>query len=90
MSCFVGSFPNQRPIHTGTLPAGSWGLCKIKSAARSATMIVGALRLPLGIVRNIEKDQQLTQVFQYRERDTSESKTAITSLSAPILQVQDG
>ena len=60
----TGARSRCRMRHSGSLHTGAsiciGSLPKIRSAARSATMIVGALRLPLGMVGNIDESTMRT------------------------------
>ncbi len=77
-----------RAMVTGALEGARGARPRIASAAFSASMIVGALRLPLVIVgKTAEPTTRKASIPRTRH---SGSSTAMGSSSAPILQVQEG
>ena len=75
-SCHSGA------IQTGTFCSLSIGFPRIRSDARSATMMVGAFKFPFGMVGKTE--ESTTRRLSMPRTRHSSSSTAIGSSSAPI------
>ena len=79
-------FPTPGATPTGAFSAARRGFPRIMSAARSASIIVGAFRLPFGSVGKTE----LSTTRKPSIPCTRNSGSTTAVLSVPILQVPQG